>query len=78
MLGKYVFGILYWSPSESIYSSCVSVYFICVTGTLVWSIQVQFVRKNFSHEIMTKRNDFFWTMYVWQQYPLESGEDRLR
>ena len=78
MLGKCVFGILYRSPSESIYSSCVSVYSICMTGTLVWSIQVQFIRKNFSHEIMTTRNVFSWTMYVWQQYSLESGEDRLR
>ena len=35
MLGKYLFGISYGSPSKSVCNSCVSVYSICMIGTLV-------------------------------------------
>ena len=75
-----VFGNLYQSPSERVCDWpvvwCVCVYSICVSGILLpyakWEIQVQFIKKNFSHGIMTnKKRNFFFGQYI-AKYSLDS------
>ena len=72
MLGRCLSGNLYQSPSERVCDWpvvwCMCVYSICVSGIVLpyakWEIQVQFIKKNFSHGIMTnKKETFFWTIY---------------
>ena len=52
------------------------VWLVLLLPYVKWEIQVQFIKKNFSCEIMTKNMIFLDN--VWQQYSSDSREDCLR
>ena len=86
ILGKCLFGTLYWSPSERVYDGsviwCVSVYFICVIGILVayvkWEIQLQFIKKNFSCEFMTKKGRWFFLGGIVYSYSILQTPEKVK
>ena len=67
------------SLGEGLWQTCclvhVCVYSICVSGILLpyakWEIQVQFIKKNFSHGIMTNKKETFFEQYI-AKYSLDS------